>query len=92
MRIKDSPNLKYDKTSSIASSPQDYDKVEFNPKNCVLESYERTDDIFNLKFKNGTRAKIEAKNDEGGREVDVIDLKLPDFINHSYEEILEYEF
>ena len=89
MRIRESKNLKYDKTTKISTGEGDYDRLEFQPGVCVLESFERMDDTLLLHFKNKTYAHISAQNIEGGREIDLIVEKLPDFLKHSYEEILE---
>ena len=91
MKIKESKNLKYDKTAKVFSGSGDYDHFDFQPRVCVLESAERRDDILILYFKNKMGATIKAHNIEGGREIDSIEAKLTGLINHSYEEILEIE-
>ena len=89
MRIRESKNLKYDKTTKISTGGEDYDRLEFQPGVCVLASFERLDDTLVLHFKNRTYAIIKAQNIEGGREIDLIIRKLPGLLKHSYEEILE---
>lgn len=59
------------------------------PGICILESFERTDDKLKLFFKNGNQAIIKAINIEGGREIDLIEEKMPNYINSSYEDILK---
>jgi len=89
MRIIESKNLKYDKNTKISTGGEDYDKLELQPKVCVLERFERMDDTLVLYFKNKTHATIKAQNTEGGREIDLIEKKLPNLLKHSYEAILE---
>lgn len=89
MRIKESKNLKYDKTTRISTGGEDYDRLEFQPEACVLESFKRMDDTLLLHFKNKTHAVIKAQNVEGGREIDLVAKNLPKLLKHSYEEILE---
>jgi len=88
MKIRESKNLRYTKT------PFDYfepiEKVE--PGKCILESFDSLDDRLELHFKNGTHTFIEAKNFQGGIEVDQIEKRLKDFINRSYKDILEANF
>jgi len=91
MKIGESKNLKHDKIANISTGGDDYDNLEFQPRVCVLDSFERTDDILLLYFKNRTRAAIKAHNTEGSGEIDAIEKKLPNFIKHSYEEILNTE-
>lgn len=89
MRIRDSKNLKYDKVAKISTGGEDYDRLEFQPATCVLESFERLDDTLVLHFKNKTHAIIRAQNTEGGREIDLIEKKLLVLHKPSYQEILE---
>lgn len=91
MKIRESKNLKYDKIAKILSDVDAYDKLEFQPGVCLLESFERRDDTLMLHFKNRTWAVIKAQNIEGSREIDSIEKKLPNLIKHSYEEILNTE-
>jgi len=92
MRIRESKNLKYDKTTKISTGGEDYDRLEFQPGVCVLESFEKLDDTLVLHFKNKTYAVIRAQNIEGGLEIDEISKRLAGFIAHTYEEILETTF
>ena len=91
MVIRESKNLKYDKTTKISTGGEDYDRLEIQPGVCVLESFERLDDTLILHFKNKTYAVIRAKNIEGGHEIDLIANKLPGLLRHHYEEILEMD-
>ena len=63
-----------------------------DPSKCFLESFNPVDDRIELYFKNGRKAVIRAKNAEGGRELDLIENRLKDFIDKSYEEILNTDF
>ena len=89
MRIRESKNLKYDKTTKISTGGEDYDRLEIQPGVSILESFEKLDDTLVLHFKNRTHAVIRAINIEGGHEIDLIAKKLPSLHRHSYEEILE---
>ena len=90
MKIRESKNLKYNKIPKMTYS---YEEINvFQPRNCVLESFKRTNDKLNLHFKNDTEAAIIARNIEGGREIDLIEQNLPDFIDKSYEELLNTDF
>jgi len=91
MRAKESKNLKYDKTAKVLTGEGDYDGLDFQPGVCVLERFERVDDTLVLHFKNKTYAHIKAQNIEGGREIDLIEKKLPSLLKHSYKEILEID-
>jgi len=85
VKIKESKNLKYDKLP-WRGPDEGFDR--YKPENCILEDFKRVDDKLNLFFKNGSRAIIRAVNIEGGREIDLIDEKLPGFLGQTYEEIL----
>jgi len=89
VKIIESKNLKYDKMPQIGPF-EGYEKLE--PRICFLENLERENDMLNLYFKNGSRVIIKAKNIEGGREIDLIESKLNEFIGKSYEEILDADF
>ena len=91
MNIKESKNLKYDKAAGVASGSGDYDHFDFEPRVCILENFERRDDILTLHFKNMTSATIKAHNIEGSREIDSIERKLAGLVGHSYKEILTSE-
>lgn len=88
MKIKESKNLRYTKI------PFDY--FEFGqraePDKCILESFSSLNDRLELDFKNGTHAFIEAKNPQGGLEIDRIEEKLENFIGKSYQDILNANF
>ena len=88
VKIPESKNLRYTKTPFDYFEPRE--KVE--PAKCVLESFHSQDDRLELHFKNGTHAFIEARNFQGGIEVDQIEKRLKDFISRSYEDILEANF
>lgn len=62
------------------------------PEKCILEDFHAHNDRLELDFKNGTIAFIEARNPQGGLEIDRIEERLPDFIGKSYQEILETSF
>ncbi len=92
MKIKDSNNLKHDKTSKIFQDTEEYEKEDFDPRVCVLESFAGENGVLRLRFKNKTHAVIEAKNIDGTKEVNLIAEKLDNFIGKSYREILEADF
>ena len=89
MKIKESKNLIYDRFP-LLKRYEGYDAAE--PGKCFLESFNPVDDRIELYFKNGREAVIRAKNAEGGRELDLIENRLKDFIDRSYEEILDMNF
>ena len=89
MRIPESKNLKYDKLPWMGVG-EGYEPLA--PRVCLLESFNRANDRLDLYFKNGSRAVIKAKNIEGGKEIDLIENKLNDFLEKSYEEILDTDF
>ena len=89
MTIKESKNLIYDRFPLLRRY-EGYNTVD--PSKCFLESFNPVDDRIELHFKNGREAVIRAKNVEGGRELDLIENRLPDFIDKSYEEILNTDF
>lgn len=91
MRIKESKNLKHDKTAKVLFDPGDYDKLDLQPRVCVLDTFERLNDTFVLHFKNSAQAVIKARNNEGSLEIDLIGNKLAEYIGRSYEEILDIE-
>jgi len=91
MRIKESKNLKYDKIARVISYPEDYDKLELEPRVCILDRFEKMDGTLTLYFKNSSEASIKAKNIEGDTEISFIQIKLTGLIGRSYEEILEME-
>ncbi|MFA5767262.1 MAG: hypothetical protein WC919_05040 [Candidatus Paceibacterota bacterium] len=92
MNIKNSNNLKYDRTSNIFQETDEYEKGDMEPRVCILESFERKNGTLKLYFKNRTHAVIRAKNLEGSEEIDLVTQKLDNFIGRSYEEILEEDF
>jgi hypothetical protein len=89
MKIKETKNLKYDKIPWLGID-EGYEK--FEAADCLLEDFERTNDKLSLHFKNGSLAVIRAINIEGGKEIDLIDNKLNEFLGKSYREILEFDF
>ena len=89
MKIKESKNLKYDRLPWRGPS-EGYDR--FDADKCFLERFESVDDKIILYFKNGSQAIIRGINPEGGREIDLIEVKLNDFMDKSYEDILEANF
>jgi len=84
MKVKESQNLTYTKIpfGYLAS----LETAE--PDKCILESFSRQDDKLELKFKNGAHAFIDARNPQGGLEIDRLEERVKDFIGKSYEEIL----
>lgn len=90
MKIKESKNLTYDKKVKLTYTFEDDQVIEI--RNCILESFNRLDDRFELNFKNRSRANIAAKNIEGSKEIDLIAEKLESLIGTSYEEIIEFDF
>lgn len=88
MKIKESKNLIYTKI------PFEYFEVaeRVDPAKCILASFTSPDDKLELNFKNGTHAFLNAKNPQGGLEIDKIEAKLENFIGKSYEEILNADF
>jgi hypothetical protein len=89
VKIEKNKNLKYDKLPWRWS---DEGHEKFDPTNCYLESFNRVNDKINLFFKNGSRAVLRAVDVEGGREMDLIEKKLDEFLGKSYEEILTASF
>ena len=89
MRIGESKNLKYD-IMPWRGPDEGYDK--FNPANCLLERFSRDNDKLSLCFKNGSQAVIRGKNVEGGKEIDLIESRLDDFVEKNYEEIINADF
>ena len=89
MKIKESKNLIYDHFP-LLKRYEGYNNVD--PSKCFLESFNPVDDRIELYFKNGREAVIRAKNAEGGQELDLIENGLKDFIDKSYEEILNMDF
>ncbi len=90
MKIRESKNLRYTKIPKMTTTNEEMNI--FEPRHCILESFKRTDDTFALHFKNGTEAIIVARNIKGGDEIDLIEERLPNFIDKSYEEILNTDF
>ncbi|PIS17169.1 MAG: hypothetical protein COT59_02115 [Candidatus Nealsonbacteria bacterium CG09_land_8_20_14_0_10_42_14] len=90
MTIKESKNLKQDKVPRTSEYYGDEGIID--PDFCLLESFNRVDDRLDLFFKNKSQARISAKNVEGGKELDVIEQRLENFIGKSYREIIEAEF
>jgi len=58
----------------------------------MLAGFNRIGSKLELSFKNGSRAVIIAKNIGGEIEIGLIAQRLNDFINKSYEEILNADF
>jgi len=88
VKIKESKNLIYTKI------PSEYFEVaeRVDPAKCILASFTSPNDKLELNFKNGTHAFLNAKNPQGGLEIDKIEAKLENFIGKSYEEILNADF
>ena len=89
MRIKESKNLKYEKKPLIGPM-EGYERID--PDKCFLERFDAVDDKLVLYFKNNSQAVIKGINIEGGREIDLIEAKLNEFVGRTYEEILEANF
>lgn len=89
MKIKESKNLTFDKFPFIVGHSEGFDHLD--PEICVLLRFERIDDKLMLYFKNVTQASIKAVNIEGGREIDLIERKMIDFIDNNYQNILNTE-
>ena len=90
MKIKESKNLKYDKKPKLSYSFEESNV--FEPRFCMLASFSKIENKLELTFRNGSRALIKAKDLGGEAELALINEKLNDFIDKSYEEILEAEF
>lgn len=88
MRIAESKNLRYTKFPYNHFEPT----ARVESDHCILESFHNHDDRLELNFQNRTIAFIEARNPEGGKEIDRIKEKLPKFIGKSYKEILNFNF
>jgi len=88
MKIRESKNLRWTK------APYDYFEPlgKVDPAKCILEGFHTHNDRLEFDFKNGTIAFIEARNSQGGLEIDRIEEKLKDFIGKSYQDILEANF
>jgi hypothetical protein len=89
VKIKESKNLKYDRLP-WRGPIEGYEK--FDPEKCFLEKFDPVDDKMILYFKNGSQAIIRAINIEGGRELDLIESRLNEFLEKSYQEILNANF
>ncbi|MDD2696853.1 MAG: hypothetical protein PHE52_01705 [Candidatus Pacebacteria bacterium] len=89
MKIRESKNLKYDKLPWFGPI-EGYERLD--PKDCLLENFTRVDDKIDLRFKNGSQAMIKAINIEGGKEIDIIEENLKDFVGRCYEDILSTDF
>ncbi len=87
MKVKESKNLKCDRNPRIIgpADGEDYEK----PESCILGSFRRVDDKIKLFFRNGSQAEVRAINIQGGREIDLIEEKMGDYIGHSYNDILD---
>ncbi|OGZ24662.1 MAG: hypothetical protein A2896_01875 [Candidatus Nealsonbacteria bacterium RIFCSPLOWO2_01_FULL_43_32] len=90
MKIKESKNLKYDKIPKMTDSFEE-DNV-FEPRFCMLVSFQMTTKGLELSFRNSSRAFIAARNSEGTVELETITQKMKNFIGQSYEEILNADF
>lgn len=90
MKIKESKNLRYDKIPKMTDSFEE-DNV-FEPKHCMLVSFQITMKGLELNFKNSSRAFIIAKHSRGEAELEIIAQSLKNFIGKSYEDILNAEF
>lgn len=88
MKITESKNLRYTRFPYQYFEPA----TRVEPDRCILESFHSHNDRLELDFKNGTIAFIEAKNPQGGIEIDRIEEELPSFIDKSYQEILSFDF
>jgi len=88
MKIKGSKNLRYD------SFPVDHFEgfEKFESSNCILREYHIIDDKIELHFKNGSIATLRSKNIQGDSEIGMIGRKLANFVDKSYEEILNASF
>jgi hypothetical protein len=88
MKIKESKNLKYD------SYPLGHfeDAGDVDPAKCILDGFTVTDDKIELHFMNGRVAELKVKNADGDVELDMIAIKLNDFMGKNYVELLEAEF
>lgn len=84
MRVRESKNLNCDRMPI----EQESERETLNPRICILDDFERTDDKLILYFKNRSVAVIRSKNIEGGREMDLVERQLAKMAGHSYEEIL----
>jgi len=89
MRIEESKNLKYTKQPFYYYYEGSEKAI---PEKCLLSSFHDIDDNLELHFKNGTVAFINALNPEGGRELDVVEGKLGEFMGKHYGEILSADF
>jgi hypothetical protein len=89
VKIRESKNLKWDRLP-WRGPIEGYEK--FDPEKCFLEKFDSVDDKLVLYFKNGSQAIIKAINIEGGREIDLLEKKLNEFLEKSYQEILNTNF
>jgi len=91
MKIRESKNLHYDKKPIIEFDGTD----RYEPVHCILISFDvvyAVAHFLRLHFKNGTKAIIKAKNEDGNEEINIIHLQLNDFVGKSYEEIMNNNF
>jgi len=89
VKIKESKNLIYDRFPLLRGN-EGYNQIDLGK--CLLESFNRVDDRLELHFKNGREAIIRVKNVQGETELNLIEDKLKDFTDKSYEEILDTDF
>lgn len=85
MRIRESKNLKFDIFPYLVGA----EGGKLDPELCILDAFERSDDTLTFYFKNGGRAVIKGLDVEGGREVDMIEMKIIDLMGKNYREILD---
>jgi hypothetical protein len=85
VRIRESKNLKFDLFPYILGA----DGGKLDPELCIMDSFERADDKITLYFKNGGRANIKGLDVEGGREIDMIEMRIIDLMGKNYREILD---
>ncbi|MFC1789838.1 hypothetical protein ACFLYY_02600 [Patescibacteria group bacterium] len=88
MKIRESKNLKYDEIPIGHFE----DPGEIKQSQCTLDHFHVVGNKIDLEFKNRRVATIRAQNYDGYLEIGVIENKLNDFIDKSYEEILNTNF
>jgi len=94
MKIVNNKNLRYTKIPGGSFGPKD--SFEADVGKMILISFKRSNKqtlFFDLKTEtNNKNAYIRANNVAGEKDLDILEKKLNDFIEKSYEEILYTEY
>jgi hypothetical protein len=85
MKITESKNLKHD----IYPIDHSEGAEREDPDKSILESFIVSLSKIEMRFLNGGVAFLEAKNQDGYQEMEIISKKLNEMVGKSYKEILE---